>query len=272
MIVDCLAHVHSSFSYDSPTDLADIAAVARANGIGCVLMSEHNNTLDDEAVKALVDTCAAVSTPDCLVVPGLELSLDENRIHLLAYGVRRFIPSLEARRLHPLIERIHELDGAAVLAHPAHKEAWKRVSPDDLAGIDGMEVWNVRNGGRYCPHEVEVAAVGALRQQGRRMHAFAGLDWHYLSHFERLVLRVAVPAVEASLVLRELRAGRFAIHGRFMSFAQDEELSTIQRMACALSTRALLPLRRNAYRWQARLERRGWSTPKSLAGVARRIF
>jgi predicted metal-dependent phosphoesterase TrpH len=55
MTVDCLLHVHSSFSYDSRTPLAEIAAIARRNGYRCVLMSEHNNTLDQPRMEALVD-------------------------------------------------------------------------------------------------------------------------------------------------------------------------------------------------------------------------
>ena len=272
MIVDCLAHVHSSFSYDSPTDLADIAAVARRNAIGCVLMSEHNNTLDDASVAAHVERCAAVSTEDCLVVPGLELSLDENRTHLLAYGVRQYIPSLSERTIGPLIDRVHALGGVAVLAHPSHKRAFDRVAAEDVRRLDGMEIWNVRNGGRYCPHADELDALMSVRRSGVRLAAFAGLDWHYLSHFERLVLRVDVAALQAEQILGALKAGRFSIRGRFLSFAQEAPAGPLVRTAATLSTRTLVPLRRQAYRFQARLERGGWTTPDVVTRIARRIF
>jgi histidinol phosphatase-like PHP family hydrolase len=57
MTINCLLHVHSSFSYDSKTDLADIARTAREHGFSCVLMSEHNNFMDAAAVSALVQRC-----------------------------------------------------------------------------------------------------------------------------------------------------------------------------------------------------------------------
>jgi hypothetical protein len=272
MIVDCLAHVHSSFSYDSPTDLADIAATARRHGIGCVLVSEHNNTLDAGSVAALVERCDRLSTEACLLVPGLELSLDDNRIHLLAYGVREFIPSLTENALPPLVRRIHALGGVAVLAHPAHKAAYRRISQQDLSGLDGMEVWNVRNGTRYCPHADEFLAVRRLRRQGVQMAAFAGLDWHFLSHFERLTLRVTVARLTAEHVLDELKAGRFSIHGRFVSFAQGDDPGLARQTAYTVATRTVVPLRRAAYRWQARLERRGLVMPQAIIGIARRIF
>ena len=272
MIVDCLAHVHSSFSYDSPTDLGEIAATARRHRIQCVLMSEHNNTLDPVQVGRLVERCGEVSTADCLVVPGLELSLDDNRVHLLAYGVREFIPSLHERSLGGLIRQVHHAGGVAVLAHPAHKAALTRLDPDDLRGLDGMEIWNIRNGSRFCPHADELAGLTALRRRGISMAAFAGLDWHYLRQFERLALRVQVDALRAADVLTELKAGRFSIHGRFVSFRQDRNTGVLLRAASSVSTRTLLPLRRAAYRWQARLEQRGWRAPDALTSVARRIF
>jgi len=272
VIVDCLAHVHSSFSYDSPTDLGEIAEMARRHRIQCVLMSEHNNTLDRDQVGRLIDRCAEVSTPDCLVVPGLELSLDENRVHLLAYGVREFIPSLHERALKGLIRQVHQAGGVAVLAHPSHKAALTRLDPDDLRGLDGMEIWNVRNGARFFPHADELAGLAALRRRGVGLAAFAGLDWHYLRQFERLVLRVEVDALCATNVLAELKAGRFSIHGRLVAFRQDRHSGVLLRTASSVSTRTLLPLRRAAYRWQARLEQRGWRAPAALTSVARRIF
>ena len=61
MSIDCLLHVHSSFSYDSKTDLAVIAARARQEGIRCVLMAEHNNFMNEEQTAALVQRCAELS-------------------------------------------------------------------------------------------------------------------------------------------------------------------------------------------------------------------
>lgn len=272
MIVDCLAHVHSSVSYDSPTDLAEIAAVARREGIQCVLMSEHNNTLDDATVAAFVERCEALTTPECLLIPGLELSLDDNRVHLLAYGVRQFIPSLSERSLPPLIRRIHELGGVAVLAHPAHKDAYKRIPAEDLDDLDGMEIWNVRNGSRFYPHLDEAAALRAARRRGVSLAAFAGLDWHFISHFERLVLRTDVTSLDAASVLSAIRAGRFTITGRLTSLGSMNELTISQRGAAAISTRGIIPMRKTIRRWQARLEQRGVVAPQALIRLARRFF
>jgi hypothetical protein len=73
-------------------------------------------------------------------------------------------------------------------------------------------------------------------------------------------------------VLEEIRAGRFSIHGRYVSFRQDEDLHVLRRSTFTAATRTLVPLRRTAYRWQRRLERRGLTTPRALARVARRLF
>ena len=93
MTIDCLLHVHSSFSYDSKTDLADIARIAKAQDIRCVLMSVHKNKMDAAQMRAFVARCEALSDEQLLIVPGLELSFDDNYVHLLAFGVRDFIDS-----------------------------------------------------------------------------------------------------------------------------------------------------------------------------------
>lgn len=273
MMVDCLLHVHSSFSYDSKTDLAEIARTAKRQGIACVLMSEHNNTLDAAQVAAFVARCEALSDPQLLIVPGLELAFDANRVHLLAYGVRQFIESTAPScSIGALIDQVHAAGGLAVLAHPSHRQAVDRITDEELRQLDGIEVWNVKNGNRYVPLPPDVLLLNRVRAAGGPAFAFGGLDWHHLNKFTRFTLRVEVPALTERAVLDALRGGRFVIQGRYISVPAMGESNPARIATYRAVSSAFTQMRRVAYRWQSAIERRGLKLPRVLTAVARRVF
>ena len=272
MTIDCLLHVHSSFSYDSTTDLADIAQVARQQGISCVLMSEHNNKMTPADVKRLVSRCQELSDDRLLIIPGLELSFDHNFVHLLAFGVTEYIDSFaEGCTFRSLVDAVHRAGGVAVLAHPSHKHAWLRVSRDDLAAVDGIEIWNVKNGNRFFPNPDDVALLTRLRARSGQF-AYAGLDWHHLNRFTRLVLQVDAPALTRQAIFDALRRGAYRISSGSRTVPSTGRISTgTLRVYDALST-ALRAARTRAYRWQTRLEANGFATPSIIKSAARRVF
>jgi hypothetical protein len=273
MRIDCLLHVHSSFSYDSRTDLADIATLARREGYRCVLMSEHNNTLDQRQVDALVAQCAQLSDDNLLIVPGLELSFDNNCVHLLAYGVSRYIASVgESCTFESLVDQIHEQGGLAVLAHPSHKDACSRLPESQLQQADGIEIWNVKNGNRFCPDGGELRSLRRLRGANRRLWGFAGLDLHHLVRFTRLATRLDVERVTRTAILAALRDGHFSIVGPHTIVGPEGDISSLRIWLFGVGSRALKRARVAAYRLQSRLEKRGFKTPAVITAVARRLF
>jgi hypothetical protein len=273
MSVDCLLHVHSSFSYDSQTDLADIAATARRHGFGCVLMSEHNNRMDPDQMAAFVRRCEDVSDDRLLIVPGLELAFDSNRVHLLAYGIRQFIDSTGPEcTFGSLVRSVHDAGGLAVLAHPSHRQAIDRLTAEDVHELEGIEIWNVKNGNRFCPSGVDLRTLLQIRGRGDRVFGFAGVDWHHLVNFEPLAVRVeAADATQAS-IFQALRDGRFTVRGRFVSVASTGETRAGRLALYTSGSSALERTRQMAYRWQRTLEQRGVKTPRALAALARRVF
>ena len=273
MTIDCLLHVHSSFSYDSKTDLADIARTAKRHGISCVLMSEHNNRLDAAQVAAFVTRCEALSDETLLIVPGLELAFDANRVHLLAYGIRQFVDSTAPScTIRGLIDEVHALGGLAVLAHPSHRQAVERVPDDDLRRLDGIEVWNVKNGNRFVPMSSDLELLNRVRQADGRAFAFGGLDWHHLNRFTPFVLRVDVAALTERAVLDALRAGRFVIRGRYVSVPSTGEQRPARMSLYGGVSAAFKATSRTAYRWQSAIERRGIRVPGVVTAIARRVF
>ena len=273
MTVDCLLHVHSSFSYDSKTDLADIARVAREQGIACVLMSEHNNQMTPESMARFVERCDELSDGSLLIVPGLELAYASNRIHLLAFGIRQYIESTSpACTFASLVTAVHAAGGVAVLAHPSHRQAVDHIDSADLDHLDGIEIWNVKNGNRFFPTTEDVATLARARKRSSRPLAFAGVDWHHLNKFARVVLRVETQALRSSEVLGALRQGAYSICGGFGVIPATGEIAPARAFAYRAASAGLKSARSTAYRWQRSLERRGIATPGVVKGAARRLF
>jgi predicted metal-dependent phosphoesterase TrpH len=273
MTINCLLHVHSSFSYDSKTDLADIARTAREHGFSCVLMSEHNNFMDAAAVSALVQRCQELSDDTLLIVPGLELAFDNNSVHLLAYGVREYISSTSPGcTFASLVRSVRDAGGVAVLAHPSHRNAMERVSAEDMQTLDGVEIWNVKNGNRFVPTASELRLHQRLRNSGAPVFAYAGVDWHHLTKFAPVVVAVDAPTLTRESVLDHLRLGHFEVRGTWASVASTGEARQRRIRLYAAAGQTVTKVRKTAYRWQSALERRGFKTPRFVAAVARRVW
>src|SRR5205085_4738856 len=118
MILRGIAHAHSRWSYDGCHHLAEIAAFAEAQGLDFVLMSEHNRTLDDDAMAAFVGACDALTrTTSVVMVPGIECEATPDYVHVLGYGVRTLVRD---RTVGTIAAGIHRACGVAVLAHPVY--------------------------------------------------------------------------------------------------------------------------------------------------------
>ena len=273
MTIKCLLHVHSSFSYDSKTDLADVARTARKHGFACVLMSEHNNFMNVDSTAALVRRCEELSDETLLIVPGLELAFDQNSVHLLAYGIREYIDSATPGcTFASLVNQVRAAGGVPVLAHPTRRNAMSRVSLDDLRTLDGVEIWNVKSGNRFFPSSVELRFLERLRASGARLFGYAGVDWHHLARFSPIAVALDAPALTRESVLEHLRLGHFRVCGPFVSLDASGETRQSRLAMYAVASETLSNTRRVAYRWQSALERRGMKTPRAVIAVARRLF
>jgi len=273
MTIDCLLHVHSSFSYDSRMKLADIVAKAKQHGYRVVLMSEHNNGMTPAVMEAFVRQCDELSDDQLLVIPGLELAFDHNRVHLLAYGVRMYLDSTHVGcTFKSLVDAVRRAGGVCVLAHPSHRRGVDRLSPDDCVDLDGIEIWNVKNGNRFVPTAADVRVLRRVRDSGGRPFAFGGVDWHHLARFSPMVLRVELSELTPESVLASLRSGHFTVRGGLVRHSSSGDISTVRLAAYELLSRAMTGTRQFGYRLQRTLERRGFRTPRALAAIARRLF
>lgn len=124
-------HVHSRHSHDSSSDPTRIVKSARDAGLDAIAVTDH------DTVEGSLETLE-VDHSGLLVVPGVEVSSEMG--HLLALGVME-TPD-RTLRFPELVERIHELGGIAVLAHPfdPFRSSVDAERVSEL--IDGVEVAN----------------------------------------------------------------------------------------------------------------------------------
>jgi predicted metal-dependent phosphoesterase TrpH len=161
-------HNHTHFSTDGLMSPAALLETAKARGIDCIAVTDHNTT--EGALRALELAEADLSLPR--VIPGIELSTAEGEI--IGLYVWETIPSGL-----PLLEaaaRIRGQGGLIYLPHPCdffRRGAISRSARSQAAEL--ADVIEVANGRSLGPRAGNKAAVLA-RRAGRP--AGAGSDAH----------------------------------------------------------------------------------------------
>ena len=196
------AHVHSEWSYDAEWPLPELVRAFRERGYDAVLMAEHDRGFDDARWEAYRAACAEASTPELLLVPGMEYEDSASLVHVPVWGVD--LPFLGAAR--PTEELLHDAkarDAFTVFAHPARRDAIRSFRPEWAPLLDAVEIWNRHYDGiAPYPRGRRFAAEHGLRP-------FAALDFHTRRQFFPLALVLEVETVSAASVVEALRAGRF---------------------------------------------------------------
>lgn len=195
-------HVHSDWSYDGQWPLDRIAAFFERRGAQAVMMTEHDRGFTQERFDAYRAACNEASRPGCRLVPGIEYSDADNRVHVLTWGMDRFLG--ENRPTLDLLRDVRDAGGVAILAHPVRREAWRAVTPEWLPLLSGIELWNRKADGVTWGRE----AARLIADSG--LMATVGPDFHHRRHAYPLLNETQVEAaadLEAALVAA-IRAGR----------------------------------------------------------------
>lgn len=195
------AHVHSSWSYDGSWTLEQIARSFARRGYRAVLLSEHSQTFTAAKWAQYQLACAEASRPNLLLVPGIEYSDVDNVLHIPVWGAE--MPFLgQCPEPRPLLEGVIDSAGVSVLAHPGRREAWRRVDPEWISLLSGIEIWNRKYDG-WSPNS---AAVDLVRDE--KLSPFVTLDFHTRRQFFPLAMRATVPdRVTPAAIYAALRQG-----------------------------------------------------------------
>ncbi|HEV3323123.1 MAG TPA: PHP domain-containing protein [Solirubrobacteraceae bacterium] len=155
-------HVHSEWSYDAQLPLEKIAALFRKEHCDAVFMCEHDRGFDAERLAEYVAACAAASAAGPLLVPGIEYADPQDRVHVPVWGA----PFLgEGTPTTELLRTVATHGGAAVLAHPVRRDAWRVFEREWLELSAGIEIWTRKWDGwapnpRACRWAAEHGLVG----------------------------------------------------------------------------------------------------------------
>jgi hypothetical protein len=205
MEVFAVCHVHSEWSYDGSWSLAALSAKFSQRGCRVLMMTEHDRGFTAARFDEYRRACTQVSSEKILVVPGIEYSDADNRVHVLTWGPIPFLG--EGLRTSEMLEAVKAAHGVAVLAHPSRKNAWQCFATDWADRLLGIEVWNRKYDG-WAPSETAPALLpraGAI--------PFVGLDFHTQRQFFPLAMALSMESrVTEDTVLDCLRARRCAAH------------------------------------------------------------
>ena len=155
-------HVHTCFSNDGRTTPEELIEYAKANGIGCVAVTDHNSF---EVFGILKDN------KEVIIIPAEEVSSAEG--HIVALGIDRLIP--RGLSIQETIDRIHEAGGFAIAAHPYRW--WSGLGEKNTLSypFDGIEARN----GRSVPKDNR-RSMALAKRIGKPMTA--GSDAHTPRH------------------------------------------------------------------------------------------
>lgn len=198
-------HAHSDWSYDGRWSLDRLARLYRRLGADAVMMSEHDTGFAPDRYAEYRAACAAASRTGCPLVPGIEYSSPDNDIHLLVWGVPRFLG--EHRPVIDTLRDVRAEGGVAILAHPVRRDAWRRISPDWLPLLDGIELWNRKSDGISWGREAQamIAAHGLPATVGHDFHRPRQI-WPLHQDF-CLATRPATPEALETALVTALRRG-----------------------------------------------------------------
>jgi hypothetical protein len=163
-------HLHSSWSYDGSWTLEALASTFARREYRVLMLTEHDRGFSEHRYRELRQACARASSSCVFVLPGIEYSDPDNRVHVLVWGDLPFLG--EGLGTDVLLEAVARHGGHAVLAHPARRRAWECYQPAWAELLLGVEVWNRKYDG-WAP-----SAKGTELLASASVLPFVGLDFH----------------------------------------------------------------------------------------------
>jgi hypothetical protein len=194
-------HIHSEWSYDGSFGLARLAEMFTARGYRILLMTEHDRNFSPMRFKEFKNACSTASSSRILLVPGIEYSDPDNRVHVLTWGLNDFLG--ENLPTSALLSKVRAAGGIAVLAHPSRKAVWSIFEPTWTENLWGIEVWNRKYDG-WAP---STSAPTLLKAP--HLVRFVGLDFHTSRQHFPLSMALSIEGeISETAVLHCLRERR----------------------------------------------------------------
>jgi hypothetical protein len=241
-------HVHSEWSYDARLTLEEIAELFAAERCDAVFMCEHDRGFDAARLQEYLAACSAASAAAPLLVPGIEYADPQDRVHVPVWGAVPFLG--EGTPTTELLRAVAAHDGAAVLAHPVRRDAWRTFEREWLELSAGIEIWTRKWDGwapnpRACRLAAEHDLVGV-----------AALDLHRPGQMFPLAmeLQVDVPGSEDPLSVEACVAA--LREGRCRALIGGRPATPLTRGGLGAAARSVERVRRPVWRQGRRVRER----------------
>lgn len=191
-------HCHTKYSYDNWLEPLDLLRRARAIGLAGVVVTEHYSYEASAPVERLG------REEGVLVLRGVEISTDQG--HLLAYGITddgwnvwdrdTYLP------LHAVIERICDLGGICVPAHP-YRNIGVASLLDGILQLQHIAAVETHNGGNaHDDNELALRAAAV-----RHLPTLGGSDCHRAENVGRCATEFFQPVTDLTEFIAAVRAG-----------------------------------------------------------------
>ena len=225
-------HLHTTLSHDGTLSLEQLAGFLKSHGYGFIAITEHSYDIDKTDIQNLVTQSKELSSPDFLIIPGIEFRCHDD-IDILGYGV---IETCDSDDPATVIGHIHKHGGVAVFAHPT-----VRLYPVERSWVellDGAELWNVQEG-KYLPQLKTIRRFREFNSWHPGIKAFCGLDLHRTKSFYPMSTNIELEEIKREPILQALKDGKFKSITPAFSVGSDGELSAMQ-MPCLYLGRAVI--------------------------------
>ncbi|MEK3885167.1 CehA/McbA family metallohydrolase [Paenibacillus sp. PL2-23] len=177
-------HTHTPHS-DGKHTLLEMCLEARRLGIQGIALTDHNTMSGMSEARAVQEETGVV------ILPGMEWTTFYG--HMLTIGAPYCDwRDLGPKDIHKGISRVHQAGGIVGIAHPYRMGSpictgchWE-YEVENWNDVDYMEVWHELNPSLKRHNRQAMQKWTALLDQGYRITATAGRDWHHSAvHNER---------------------------------------------------------------------------------------
>ncbi|HHW40600.1 MAG TPA: hypothetical protein GXX19_05535 [Syntrophomonadaceae bacterium] len=138
-------HIHTSWSPDMIEEtIAERATYAANNGFGWIIITDHEDGIENEWPNYVAQCDTAQSNEGIIVAPGAEIAVLNDKGHTLGYWLSMIannVPSNQQYSQQDLIDEINNHNSPysyTVIAHPYHSKVWGDWTATGFRAIELM--------------------------------------------------------------------------------------------------------------------------------------
>jgi hypothetical protein len=198
-------HVHTCYSYDSPSSLNEIIFYAKRKGLDGIAITDHDTLKGARRASKLAEGKGLI------VIQGIEVTTLQG--HVLALNPSKLIP--QNLSLIETVEKIHEAGGIAIAAHPL--VFIKSHIKQPIASVSNLDAVEVINSSAF-PFFLFARLSMALAER-LNLPRTAGSDAHQASEIGTAYSKVRAHS-DIDEIIEAIRKGMVTPFGRAISWEE----------------------------------------------------